>query len=94
METKVTCPLGHTCEKVVDDHIERCAWYTEMQGNHPQTGQPTKQSRCAIVWNPILAVEVTGAARSVAASIESHRDETNKIQKSALQLIASDNGSS
>ena len=90
MDIKTTCPLGHECEKSTEKGIERCAWFIEMQGNHPQTGQPTKQTRCAIAWNPILAVEVTGAARSVASSIESHRDETNKLQNSALQLIASD----
>ena len=90
MEIKTTCPLGHECEKSTDKGIERCAWFIEMEGKHPQTGQPTRQSRCAIAWNPLLAVEVTGAARSVVGAIESHRDETNKHQKTALELIASD----
>jgi len=73
METKVTCPLGHECEKAVNGVLEVCAWHVEMAGNHPQTGQPIQTKKCAIVWNPILAVEVTGAARSIASAVESHR---------------------
>lgn len=75
IETIVTCPLGHTCQKVVDGHIERCAWYVKMQGSDPSTGQEVNKDECGLVAIPMLLVEVARQTRSTTAATESFRNE-------------------
>lgn len=87
METKTTCPLGHTCKKIVDDHIEVCAWLTGVAGKDPQTDEDINEERCAIAWQPILMIEMSGTNRQVAASVQSLRNETVDRQDRAMQLI-------
>ena len=84
METKITCPLGSECEKAVDGVLEVCAWYVKLQGKNPQTGENINEQRCAIAWQPILAIEGNGAVSGVAASIQSLRNETVARQDIAL----------
>lgn len=88
METKITCPLGHTCEKAVDGHLEVCAWWVELAGNDPQTGQPLQNvKRCAIAWMPLLQVEVAGTNRGQTAAIESFRNETVNGQNMTNKIL-------
>jgi len=63
MEVKLTCPLGHTCERVVDDHVERCVWYKELAGRDPQSEEVLQRWDCAIAWLPLLNVEMSGTNR-------------------------------
>lgn len=87
MDVKITCPLGHTCEKAVDGAIERCAWYVKMTGKDPQSGKDIEESRCSMAWQPILMVEANGMANNIGASIQSLRNETVKRQTAALEVI-------
>lgn len=89
MEIKKTCPLGHTCEKAVDGHIERCAWYTHLEGMHPQTGDRIDRWECAIAWQPVLTIELAGAVQSGNATMQSMRNNLDQRQGEALKLIAS-----
>jgi len=86
MEIKRTCPLGHTCEKVVDDHIERCMWYNKIVGIDGQ-GKDIEMWDCAIAQSPFLQTEVIMATRAHTAAVESLRNETIKRQDKALGLI-------
>jgi hypothetical protein len=71
MEPKITCPLGHTCEKVVDDHIEMCAWFIEIAGQDPQTGEAVNpKRRCSLAWLPILSIEMSMTNRGQTKAIE------------------------
>jgi len=72
---KRTCPLGHTCRKVVDDHIEECMWFTKIVGNDPQTGEHIDRQECAIVWQPILMVENSSQIRGMTATMQGIRSE-------------------
>jgi hypothetical protein len=58
MDIKATCPLGSECEVAKDGYIERCKWYTEVQMINSQTGEKVERWDCAIVWAPILQMEV------------------------------------
>ena len=91
MDVKTVCPLGCECEQVASDgkSIERCAWFVQMQGENPQTGEAVNDWRCAMAWQPILMVESTRATTQNSAAIESHRNETNKRQEQAIRLAAS-----
>ena len=84
LETVTTCPLGSECREVKDGKIHHCAWYIKLQGKNPQTGEPVDDYRCAIAWQPILAIEGNGASHSIAASVQSLRNETVKRQDAAL----------
>ena len=81
MEIKTTCPLGHECEKAIDGHMERCAWYVEISGIHPQTGVETREWKCAMAWLPILTLESARTNRGQTAALESFRNEMVEAQK-------------
>ena len=83
MDIKITCPLGHNCEKVVDGHIERCRWYINVQGKHPQKEEVIDQWDCAIAWQPLMQIETSRTNRGVQAATESFR---NEMVKSSTQL--------
>lgn len=84
LETVGTCPLGSDCQKVVDGKIHQCNWYIKLAGKDPQTGENIEDYRCAIAWQPILAIEGNGAIAGVSSSVQSLRNETVKRQDIAL----------
>jgi len=87
LEVKLSCPLGSCCEKVVDNHIERCAWYVKLEGVNPQNGDRIDEWKCAMAWQPILMIEGNGQTRSVAASIQSFRNDTLAQQENAIRVL-------
>jgi hypothetical protein len=87
IEVQVTCPLGSTCEKVVDGVIERCAWYVSLEGKNPQNGKEVNDSKCAIAWQPLLMIETAGIMNGTNASVQSLRNETVKRQEIALEVV-------
>jgi len=87
METKITCPLGSDCQKIVGDHIEQCAWYVKLKGKNPQDGTDIEEYRCAMAWQPVLAIEHTSSMHGMSASVQSLRNETIKRQNVALEVI-------
>lgn len=79
IKTVLTCPLGATCEKIVNNEINRCMWYTQLAGADPQTGEPLEDVwRCAMSWLPILLIENAMTNRGQTSAIESFRNETTK----------------
>lgn len=87
VEVVKTCPLGHTCRKVVGDKIEECMWYIHLIGVSPQTGKEIDEANCAMSWQPILMVENSRQSKGISAAVESLRNETVKNQTAALQKI-------
>ena len=80
VEIRTICPLGSKCEEVKDGAIMRCAWYTRLVGNDPQSHVEYDDWRCAIAWLPIMQVEVAQTNRGQTEAICSMRDETIKRQ--------------
>ena len=71
MNTIITCPLGSQCEKAVDGHVERCAWFISLEGVNPQNGQRlSDMSKCAMSWIPILLVDNTQKTITTTASVD------------------------
>ncbi len=87
MDIKITCPLGSECETIIDNQLNRCAWYTEMAGKDA-SGKEHNDWRCAMAWQPILQVEMSQTNRTVAASVQSMRNEQIKRQDLALQAFS------
>lgn len=79
LKIKLTCPLGHTCEKVDGDIIERCQWYTKLKGKHPQSEEQLDEWGCAIAWLPLLSVEMSQTNRGQTQALESFRNETLRL---------------
>lgn len=77
IEIEYTCPLGSKCEEIKDNKIYRCAWYTEIKGTDGQ-GNEVDDWKCAMSWQPILQVEISGTNRGQTAAIESFRNESVK----------------
>ncbi|WP_367846997.1 hypothetical protein [Rhodoferax sp. WC2427] len=75
IETILTCPLGSKCEEIRDNKIHRCAWFTQLAGTNPATGEQVDERGCAITWMPILLVENSKQQRSTSAAVESFRNE-------------------
>jgi len=92
VKTVSTCPFGSDCEKVVGDHIERCALYLELEGQDPQSGVPVRESRCSFTWAPLLQIQGNGIALGGNASIQSLRNETVKRQDIAIKGMKLVNG--
>lgn len=80
IETVLTCPLGHKCEEARDGKIHRCAWFTQLAGRNPNTGEQTDEQACAIGWLPVLLIENAMQQRSTSAAVESFRNEVAAAQ--------------
>ena len=84
-----TCPFGHECERIHDNQIERCMLYVQIDGV-TSSGEKTERTECALVWQPILMVDVAAVNRSQQAVMEGTRNrlfglinETKNIENSA-----------
>ena len=90
LEIVLSCPLGHTCEIAKDGKIHRCAWYTRLSGENPQTGEIADEWGCAMGWLPILLVENARQGKSTAAAVESFRNEAaqqGNVQKILFNML-------
>lgn len=79
IEINITCPLGHQCEQVNNGIVERCAWYTHLEGKNPQGENAIDEWGCAIAWMPILSIEMSQTNRGQTHALESFRNETIKL---------------
>lgn len=86
MDVILDCPLGKKCEEIIDNKLHRCRWYKQLQGTDAQ-GNEHDEWDCAVAWMPILQIEVAGAGRNVAASIQSHRNELTLGRDKVLALV-------
>jgi hypothetical protein len=65
------CPQRFSLPKKDQGCIKHeCAWYQNVIGNHPQTGQPMNGWACAISWLPMLMIESAGAADRVTSATD------------------------
>ena len=70
-KSEVICPLlkGACVEN-------RCQWWVQIRGKHPQTGVDIDMHDCAIKWLPVLMIETSKETRQAAAAVESLRNES------------------
>ena len=80
------CPLlREPCKQT------ECAWFTQMRGTNPNTGQPVDEWGCAVGWLPLLLVENAQQQRHTSAAVESFRNEM-VVSKRVSELLNLDNG--
>ena len=87
LEVEYACPLGNECETTSGKKIIRCAWYTKILGEDPQTGKEIEDWGCAMAWMPTLQIEMSRTNRGQTAALESFRNETVKGQAEFNSLI-------
>lgn len=85
----IECPLGMECEKDADlageKVTKRCAWYTKLVGQNPQTGNEMEQWGCAMAMVPVLQVETSNMVRGVQVATESLRNENSTAGAQTLE---------
>ena len=94
LETVLSCPLGHKCEEARDGKIYRCAWFVQMAGQNPTTGEVVDEQGCAMTWMPVLLTENARVMRGTSAAVESFRNEmvnANETSQQVLLAVASQN---
>jgi len=67
---------GTFCPLIKKDCIQmKCAWFTQLRGNNPNTGKEIDEYGCAIAWMPVLMIENSQQQRQTGAAVESFRNE-------------------
>lgn len=78
---------GNFCPLIKKDCVElKCAWYTQMRGTNPNTGEPVDEWGCAVAWMPFMAVEIAQKSNQTGAAVESFRNEVVKGNQENQQL--------
>lgn len=68
---------------------QKCAWYTQVRGQNPNTGQEIDEWQCAVSWMPMMAVEIAQKSNQTGAAVESFRNEVVDANKINQQLYFS-----
>jgi hypothetical protein len=83
MEAKANCPLDgfNPCRKL------DCAWFMQVRGKNPNTGDDVDEWGCAIAWLPILTIENSQQQRQTGAAVESFRNEMVKSNEVGQRVL-------
>ena len=74
LEVKDNCPLNgfDPCKKF------DCAWFIQIRGTDPNTGEEVDDWGCSMAWMPMLMIENAQQSRQPGAAVESFRNEMVK----------------
>lgn len=83
IEPKNNCPLNkfQPCKQL------DCAWFIEIHGTHPSTGEPLKDWGCAMSMMPMMLIENARQQHSTAAAVESFRNEMVKSNETSQKVL-------
>lgn len=80
---------GKFCPLIKKDCVGlQCAWFTQIRGTHPQTGEDIDEWNCAVTWLPVLLIENSQQQRQTGAAVESFRNEVVKASEINQQILA------
>lgn len=72
---------GNFCPLINKKCVEhKCAWYTHIVGNNPNTGEQVNEWACTISFLPLLMIENSKQQSTTSSAVESLRNETVKQQ--------------
>ena len=78
---------GTYCPLLKKDCIQlKCAWYTQVRGLNPNTGEEVDEWACAVAWMPMMAIEVAQKENQTGAAVESFRNEVVRANNENQQL--------
>lgn len=83
IEPKANCPLNNfePCKQL------ECAWFMEIHGTNPNTGEPIKDWGCAVTWIPMMLIENGRQQHSTASAVESFRNEMVKANEVGQRVL-------
>lgn len=83
VESKDNCPLNafSPCQE------HNCAWYMQVRGKNPNTGEDMDHWGCAMAWLPVLMIENSQQQRQTGAAVESFRNEMVKANEVGQQVL-------
>ena len=83
IEPKANCPLNsfEPCKQL------DCAWFIEIHGTNPNTGEPITDWGCTMAMMPMMLLENARQQRGTAAALESFRDEMVTANQSSMRLL-------
>jgi hypothetical protein len=84
IEVEPNCPL----DKFKPCRQHKCAWFTQVRGTDPNTGNEVDEWGCAMSWMPMLILEGAAQSRSTGSAIESFRNEVVKANQDNLKVLA------
>jgi hypothetical protein len=67
----------------------KCAWFIQVRGMNPNTGEMMDDWNCAISWIPVMQIETSQQARQAGAAVESFRNEMVRANSENRQLYLS-----
>jgi hypothetical protein len=83
IEVKDNCPIDNfkPCRKF------DCAWFIQIRGRHPQTGEEIDEYGCAMALMPMLMIENSRQTSQAGSAIESFRNEMVKQNMTTLSTL-------
>ena len=84
LEVKQNCPMNkfEPCKQF------ECAWFIQVRGQNPQTGQEVDEYACAVAWMPLLMIDNSQQQRQTGAAVESFRNEMVRSNIDTQRLLA------
>jgi hypothetical protein len=81
IQPKSNCPLNgfQPCKEL------ECAWFVQVRGHNPNTGEQVDDWGCSIAWMPVLLIDNSQQQRSTGAAVESFRNEMVKANAILLE---------
>lgn len=83
IESKSNCPINkfNPCKQL------ECAWFIQVRGMNPNTGEGVDEWGCSIAWLPVLMIENSQQQRQTGAAVESFRNEMVKANEASQDLL-------
>lgn len=79
---------GCFCPFIKKDCVKtKCAFFTQIRGINPNTGQEIDEWGCAITWLPTLILETASQSRQTGAAVESFRNEMTTAAQTNQQVL-------
>ena len=84
LKPDTNCPLNKfkPCKGI------ECAWFIQVRGTNPNTGEEVDDWGCAVAWLPTLLIENAQQSRQTGAAVESFRNEMVKAQEASVRVLA------
>jgi len=83
IESKANCPLDgfKPCRQL------ECAWFMQIRGTNPNSGEPVDEWGCSMAWLPMLMIENSQQQRGTSAAVESFRNEMVKSNEVGQRVL-------
>ena len=83
IESKNNCPLNQfqPCK------LMECAWFIQIRGMNPNTGENVDEWGCSMAWLPVLMIENSQQQRQTGAAVESFRNEMVKSNELNTKVL-------